>query len=488
MQVGFKIDVDNNQNLREDMINRVLIRTKVVQLLYSYLLVENRFEIESQPMPPTKEKRFAYALYLDMLCLMVKIAGEIKQRGGHAPLYDTRFIKRVSGDEKIRGLLQKYRMEDFPLEGAVDNLVATVKESGLYKKFVKGDDNDYLAGEKIWQEIYDTIIKPDPTLNRLISSRENYTLGGVERMNGMMADTFKNFYSSTDDLPNALRTLKVSMEKAQELYFRLLWLPVQIVQLREREIDEARARYTATAEDRNPNLRFVENEYVAFIRDNESINDAMEKYGRNMSIDDEPMLKALLRAIMASDIYQEYMEFPATDFENDCEFWKNIYKQVIFLNPDFLEALEDKSVFWNDDLDTIGTFVLKTVKRISEKQSFASIMTPYKDEEDAKFGAQLFEYVINDKEEYRGYIESALDNKLWDSDRLAFMDIVILMTALAEILNYPKIPLTVSINEYVEIAKAYSTRKSGQFVHGLLAAVLKRLKEEGILLKSLSKE
>lgn len=468
------------------MINRVLIRTKVVQLLYSYLLVENRFSLESQPMPPTKEKRFAYALYLDMLCLMADIAGDIRLRGGHAPLVETRFIKRVKADEKVQSLLQGYRMTESPFGSIEPQLVEKIKTSGLYKKFIKGDDKNLPAAENFWQDVFNTIIMPDPALNLLISERVNYTLGGVDRMLGIMEETFKNFYASADDIPDALRTLRLSMEKAQELYFRLLWLPVQLVQLREREIEENRARYTATAEDRNPNLRFVENGYVEFVRTDESIGAAIDRYGRQMTIDDEPLLRALLRAIMASEIYQEYMEFPATDFLMDCEFWKNIYRQVIFLNPDFLEALEEKSVFWNDDLDTIGTFVLKTVKRIADKQSFVSIMTPYKDEEDAVFGAELFKYVVKNKEELRGYITDALDTRLWDADRLAFMDIVILMTALAEILNFPKIPLQVSINEYVEIAKAYSTHKSGQFVHGLLAKILKSLSEKGILLKRLS--
>ncbi len=112
-------------------------------------------------------------------------------------------------------------------------------------------------------------------------------------------------------------------------------------------------------------------------------------------------------------------------------------------------------------------------------------MTMYKDDEDARFGAELFEYVLKNKEDYRAYINDALDTKLWESDRLAYMDIVVMMTALAEILNFPKIPLTVSINEYVEIAKAYSTRKSGQFIHGLLASILKSLHEKGVLQKSL---
>lgn len=466
----------------------MLIRTKVVQLLYSYLLVENRFSIESQPMPPTKEKRFAYSLYLDILCLMADIAGDIQRRGGDRPLYDTRFIRRIVSDDKVKALMQKYRMTDFPFASVTPMLVEQIKESGLYKNFLKTDDPGGLTNETIWQELLNNIILPNPTLNKLISERENYTLNGVERMRSMMDETFRNFYASADNIPDALRTLRISMDKARELYFRLLWLPVQLVHLRERDLEDNRNRFTATAEDRNPNMRFVENGFVAAVRSNEEIQDAIEKYGRNMTIDDEPMLRALLRAIMTSDIYKDYMEFPVTDFKEDCEFWKNIYKQVIFLNPDFLEALEDKSVFWNDDLDTIGTFVLKTVKRISEHKPITSIMATYKDEEDARFGAELFEAVVKNKEEYRAYIDAALDTKLWDSDRLAYMDMIIMMTAIAEILNFPKIPLTVSINEYVEIAKAYSTRKSGQFIHGLLAKVLKNLKEEGILLKSLSKE
>ena len=467
------------------MINRVLIRTKVVQLLYSYLLVENRFSLESQPMPPTKEKRFAYGLYLDMLCLMSGMAEEIRRRGGDRPLYETRFIKRVVADEKIKSLIQKYRMVDFPFASVESALVEKVKESGLYKKFLKSEDPGSMADEKIWQDIFTGIIMPDPQLKLAVSQREGYTLGGVERMEAMMEETFRNFYASADNITDALATLRTSMDKARELYFRLLWLPVQLVQLRERDIDDARSRFTASAEDRNPNMRFVENAFVKEIASNEDIDAAMEKIGRNMTADDEPMLRALLRAVMESDIYKEYTEFPATDFKADCDFWKNIYKNIIFVNSDFLEALEDKSVFWNDDLDTIGTFVLKTVKRVSDRLPFTSIMTTYKDEEDAGFGAELFSLVVRNKEDYRGYINDALDTKLWDSDRLAYMDIVIMITALAEILNFPKIPITVSINEYVEIAKAYSTRKSGQFVHGLLAAVLRRLKDEGKLLKNL---
>lgn len=467
------------------MINRVLIRTKVVQLLYSYMLVENRFNLESQPANPTREKRFAYGLYLDILCLMARVAKNVKRISGDLPLYETRFMKSIVSDEKIKSLMQRYDSVGYPFELAQDAITQQVKDSALYKNFLKSDDPGSLADEKIWQEIYNMIIMPNPVLSREIARRENYTLSGVERMRGMMEETFSNFFTASDNLPDALNTLRKSMESAAELYFRLLYLPVQLVRMRENDIEEARNRFIASDEVRNPNLRFVENKFVEAIMHDEEIDRNIERIGRNMTADDEPMLRALLRAIMASDIYKEYMEFPATDFAADCEFWKEIYRQVIFINPVFLEALEDKSVFWNDDLDSIGTFVLKTVRRIAEGKSYTSIMTMYKDDEDARFGAELFEYVLKNKEDYRAYINDALDTKLWEYDRLAYMDIVVMMTALAEILNFPKIPLTVSINEYVEIAKAYSTRKSGQFIHGLLASILKSLHEKGVLQKSL---
>lgn len=476
------------------MINRVLIRIKVVQLLYSYLLVENSFNIEAAPAQPTREKRFAYNLYMDMLGLMVGIADGITQRGGTRPLYQTRFIQRVTNDEKVRSLLQKYNMGANPFADVVSNLTSKVKESGLYKKFLKSEDISAQENEKIWQDIFNIIIIPDEGVSRIISGLEGYTLGGVDRMREMIENTFSKFYGAGDNLSDALNTLKRSMDKARELYIRLLQLPILLTSMREREIEENRVKFLATAADRNPNMRFVENALVEELSHNEELDKAIERYGMQMSVDDEPMLRGLLNAILASDYYKEYMEFPATDHKMDCELWRNLLRNVIFENPIFLEALEEKSVFWNDDLGIIGDFVLKTIKKIADfkpsdsEDGYVSgstqfLLPMYKDTEDARFGAELFEYVVKNKDTYKEYIDFALQNSAWESERLAYMDVVVIMTALAEILNFPKIPLTVSINEYIEIAKSYSTAKSGQFVHGILSDILKNLKEEGILLK-----
>lgn len=470
------------------MINRVLIRIKVVQLLYSYLLTDNQFMLESQPSAPTKEKRFAYNLYLDMLMLMVKISERIEKRGGYRPLADTRFIKKILADDKLKSLQMKYRHELFPMEKLVDKLAEAVQQSGLYKNFLKDSNAGEMEDDKIWENLFEMVIIPNLAVNSSFTTRENYTIRGVERMRDMIKGSFAQFYASRDNISDALRTLALSMSKARELYFRMLLLAVELTNLREMQIEENRNKYVPTNEDLNPNMRFVENALVESIRNDEDVNNYVEQNKLSWIGEDRRLLEALLKEIMSSEIYEDYMSFPATDYHTDCEFWRNVFKHIIFDNEDFLDTLETKSVYWNDDLDIIGTFLLKTIKKyeeINERGSGRAVLPMYKDQEDADFGKRLFSDVVKNKDVYRRYIDDSIVSEKWDMERLAFMDVVITMTALSEIVNFPKIPLVVSINEYIEIAKAYSTSKSGGFVNGLLYSISNRLGEEGKIFKKL---
>ncbi|MDE7495453.1 MAG: hypothetical protein K2M67_01250, partial [Muribaculaceae bacterium] len=200
----------------------------MIQLLYSYLLTENQFMLESQPSAPTKEKRFAYNLYLDTLVLMVRIAEKVERRGLGTPLADTRFITKIKADEKVRTLLHRYHMEHFPFEDIVAPLADIVKESAIYKRFLKDLGNFNAGSDAVWQEIFNIIISPYPEYNALIEKRENFTFRGVDRMKEMMAHTFVNFLATRDNLDDALAQLKRSLDKARELYLRLLSLPVDI--------------------------------------------------------------------------------------------------------------------------------------------------------------------------------------------------------------------------------------------------------------------
>lgn len=466
------------------MINRILIRTKVIQILYSFLLVEKQFSLERNPSAPTKEKRFAYALYLDMIVLLIKVANIVERRPGDCPLADTRFISRLLLDETVKNLLKKYQSEPFPLAAALDSVAGRVKDSGIYKKYLKDAGNDIGSGEEnLWRNLFNMVVMTDPEVGVLIAQRQNFTLKGVERMQDMMNVTFVNFLESQDNVAEVEKALTVSLDKARELYFRLLYLPVELTDLQDRILDENRHKFLRNEEDINPNMRFVENRVVDALRNNEEIDAYISKNKLSWYADEPVMVRNLLKAITESEIYAEYMSLPSPTIQDDSELWRNLFKKVILDNSAFLETLEDKSVFWNDDIEIISTFVIKSFRRIAEGDAASAVLEKYKDEEDARFGFELLRCLYRNKDAYRRYIDEAVEGGNWDKDRLAFMDIVILETAMAEILNFPKIPLQVSVNEYIEIAKSYSTARSGQFVHGILGNVIGRLQKEGLLLK-----
>ncbi len=465
------------------MINRVLIRIKVVQLLYSYLLLEKQFLLESQPSSPTKEKRFAYSLYLDFLVLMIRLARNIEKRDGSRPLYDNRFMANIMADDKIKSLLTRYRTEHFPFADIEQSLTQVIKESGIYKLFAKKGDAASGSEVSVWRDIFDTIIAVSPEVSEAVSKRENYTIRGLERAKEMMVSTFTNYFSSQGQVSDALSQLRLSLDKARELYFRLLILPIELTDLRYREIDANRHKYITTKEDLNPNLRFVENRLVEELRGNSDIREFIADNKLSWLPDDQLLLTSLLRTIKESEIYHDYMNFPATDYHTDCEFWRNVFRYIILNDSLFLEALEEKSVFWNDDIEIIGTFLLKTFRRFDSEDHDNAVLPKFKDEEDSRFGAELFTAAVKNRNKYREYIDRFVNSDSWDSERLAFMDVVILITCLAEILNFPKIPTAASINEYIEIAKAYSAPKSAGFINGLLASAIEMLRHEGILTK-----
>ena len=459
---------------------------KTVQLLYSYLLVEKPFSLEYRPSAPTKEKRFAYSLYLDLIYLLNRLANEVRGKYKSLPLATTRFILKTEKDEQIKSLAVKYREEDFPFNACLDELRDEIKESLLFKDFEK-KRSEGLTVDNFWEDVFKAIILPNERLNEIIRNLPGYSLSGVERMKEIMSTTFKNFYATKDNVDDALKSLELSMFKARDLYMRLLALPVELTHLRLDQLEQNRQKIFATKEDLNPNMRFVNNRIPTLIEQNAEFTEYVERNHLSWKVEDPELLHQLLKAVMESEAYSNYISLNHPDLTQDADFWRNIFTEVILNNVDFLEFLENKSVFWNDDIEIMTSFVIKTLKRLENpEQQDDAVMPMYKDGDngkDAKFGAQLFNYVVRNKDIYRKYIQDALAKDKWETDRLAFMDVVITMAALAEIINYPEIPIAVSVNEYLEIAKSYSSAKSAQFINGLLASILPRLEEEGVMRK-----
>lgn len=274
----------------------------------------------------------------------------------------------------------------------------------------------------------------------------------------------------------AEKELFASLDKSYELYHLLLLIPVELTRMQRMRIDNARSKYITTPEEKMPNTRFVDNRFVAQLESDK----AFAKYIEERPLvwrDDSNYLRSLLDRILASEEYAQYMQ-AEDSYENDRTLWKNIYRHMIFPDENLGELLESQSLYWNDDLPIISTFVLKTVKRFDEAAGAEQELLPmFKDEDDRIFARTLFRRALLDYESNKKLIEQFTRN--WEIERIAFMDIVIMTVALAEITSFPSIPLQVSFNEYIEIAKSYSTVKSGNFINGVLEAITSLLKKEG---------
>ena len=290
------------------------------------------------------------------------------------------------------------------------------------------------------------------------------------------------YQNGSKNLDSAEKELFYSLSKAYDLYNYLLMLMIALTNYAQKRIDAAKAKLSPTEEDLNPNTKFVENKFIAQLEVNKQLMDFVANQKRTWA-NDEDFLKALFEKISASDIYKEYMAASDSSYDADRELWRKLYKTFIFNNEELDALLEDQSLYWNDDKEIVDTFVLKTIKRFDEKNGAAQPLLPeFKDDEDQEFARRLFRRSILNCDYYRHLISENTRN--WDLDRVAFMDVIIMQCALAEILSFPNIPISVSLNEYVDIAKVYSTNKSGSVVNGTLDGIVKVLKKEGKLTKN----
>lgn len=283
-------------------------------------------------------------------------------------------------------------------------------------------------------------------------------------------------------LTTAKKELTKSLDKSYELYNALLKLMIELTDVQDLRLDEAKHKFLPTEEDLNPNMRFVENEFVKRLRADQTLADFVDDKKINWR-DDELFVRLLLDKILRSEEYQEYMEMPKTSLVRDGEVWYQLMKKVVLPDENLLEHIQSMSVYYtDDDLQIMGQFVMKTIRRFEDEEA-QPILPQYKNDDDSKFGEQLFSKAVAEMDENNSYIDQFVKTEKWDVERIALMDRVVMCTALTEIRNYPSIPVNVSLNEYIELAKDYSTPRSGQFVNGILNAVVNKLRADKVIIK-----
>ena len=292
--------------------------------------------------------------------------------------------------------------------------------------------------------------------------------------------TYAYYQNGSKNIDAAEKELIFSLSKAYDLYNYLLALIVGITHESRRHLEVAQSRAQREGTEM-PSQRFAYNRFAMQLEENRMLNDFMEAQKKNWN--DEPeFLKKIYTQITESQIYKDYMASPEDDYNADREVWRKLYRTLIQDNSDLDALLEEQSLYWNDDKETVDTFVLKTIKRFDEKNKANQELLPeYDSEEDRDYARKLFRATIMNGNEYQHYMSEASRN--WDFSRLAYMDIVIMQIAIAEMLTFPSIPISVTINEYVELAKLYSTPRSAGYINGMLDAIARHLIETGRLLK-----
>lgn len=297
--------------------------------------------------------------------------------------------------------------------------------------------------------------------------------------------TYAYYQNGSRNMDNAEKELMFSLSKAYDLYILLLDLMVAITkEMRHRtEIIANRAQREGTE---MPSEKFINNKFAEQLEINKPLQEIKEAQKLTWDNDVE-FIKRLCINIEQSQIYKDYMADEDDSYEADREVWRKLYKTFIQNNDDLDTLLEEKSLYWNDDKVVVDTFVLKTIKRFEPKAKAKQELLPeYKDKEDQEFARKLFRAAILNADQYQRYMSETSRN--WDFSRLAYMDIIIMQIAIAEMVTFPNIPINVTLNEYVELAKLYSTLKSGGYINGMLDAIARHLIKTGKMLKPMEPE
>ena len=292
------------------------------------------------------------------------------------------------------------------------------------------------------------------------------------------------YQKDSKDLQVAENELLMSLRRSYDLYHYFLLLIVDITHMYERVTEIKRNKYRPTDEDLNPDMRLLHNRFVRQLEENEALLDYAKKHGLTWA-DDMDFIKRMLEMILASEEYVDYLNNKADNYEEDKEFWRLVFKRLISNNEFVEDYLEEKSIYWTDDVEIIESFVIKTIKRFDAFSGKTQQLMPmYHNQEDYDFVIKLFRQTLLHGDEYREIIERHTKN--WESERVAQMDLIIMQIALTEILCFPSIPVSVTLNEYIDAARYYSTPKSGAFINGVLDSIVEELVKENRLLKNIS--
>ncbi len=290
------------------------------------------------------------------------------------------------------------------------------------------------------------------------------------------------FKSDEQSIIKAEKELFFSVHKSYELYHYLILLMIDVTNFAQKKIDHAKDKRISTYEDLNPNTKFAENKLITQLKENQDFITFTEA-NRMSWVNYPELIKKVFAEITASDSYKDYMKSNDNSYDYHKKFILHIIKNQIANTELLYQILEEQSIYWNDDVDLMISMVVKTLKGFSVgDDSQKPLMSLFKDTDDQEFVKKLFRKTIANHKEYWDLIKSFTKN--WDVDRISFIDVLIIELAINEAVEFPSIPIKVSLNEFIEIAKLYGSKKSSNFVNGILDKIIVDLKSKDKIKKA----
>lgn len=292
---------------------------------------------------------------------------------------------------------------------------------------------------------------------------------------------YSHFKSGDKTISGSEKDLFLSIEKTYDLYHYLMKLFVEVADFAQNRIEIGRQKHRPTPEELNPNTKFIDSKVVAILRNNEQLNKRLNQ--NKLSWESNPdLIKKLYNSLTTSQYYADYMADSTRSFEQDRAFAVEFFTNEIEDFEDLYQNLEDQSIYWVDEVEFVLGMIIKTLKKFKEDQpTYKGLLPLYKDESDVDFTKRLFRKATVNHVQYRAFVDEYTKN--WDVERIAYMDILILIEAIAELLEFKDIPVNITMNEFIDISKYYSTENSSTFINGVLDKIVKDLTEKGVIVK-----
>lgn len=292
---------------------------------------------------------------------------------------------------------------------------------------------------------------------------------------------YGHFKGGDKTISGSEKELFLSIEKTYDLYHFLMQLFVEVADFAQNRIEIGKQKFRPTPEEKKPNTKFVDNKVVDILRKNEQL--AKRLYQNKLSWECYPeLVKKLYTRLVSSQYYIDYMNDAGRSFEQDQSLAINFFTNEIEDFDDLYQIVEDQSIYWIDEVEFVLGMIVRTIAKFREDQpSYKGLLPLYKDESDVEFTKRLFRKATVNHVQYREIVDEYTKN--WDVDRIAYMDILILVEAIAELIDFKDIPVNITLNEYIDIAKYYSTPNSSVFINGVLDKIVKDLTEKKVIEK-----